>query len=284
MTSTIKRIAATLGALALTTAAVIVGTTGSSAAAGSGLRAFGITANGKQLLTFTVDTPDTLDWVRNVTGLSTDTALIGLDFRVQDGLLYGVGNKGGIYTISITNAGALTKVSQLAATLTGTNFDIDFNPAANRLRIISDTGQNLRHNLDDGTTVIDPSFTTPPLSGTTTGVTAAAYTNNDLNADTATTLFDINTTLDQVVIQSPANNGTLAATGALGVDAGASAGLDIFSTLVNGKTTASTAFAVFVPYGGFNSLYGINLLTGEASFVGEFPLAVGDLALSPSGY
>ncbi|WP_305787252.1 DUF4394 domain-containing protein [Symbioplanes lichenis] len=284
MTSRIRRIAATVGALVLTTAGVVAGTAQSSSAGGTGLRAYAIMANGKQLSTFTVDKPDELDWVRNVTGLITDTTLIGLDFRVQDGQLYGVGNKGGIYTISITNAGALTKVSQLAATLTGTNFDIDFNPAANRLRIISDTGQNLRHNLDDGTTVIDPTFTSPPTSGTTTGVTAAAYTNNDLNADTATTLFDLNTTLDQVVIQSPANNGTLAATGALGVDAGPNAGLDIFSTLVNGKTTTATAYAVFVPYGGFNSLYSINLLTGEASLVGEFPLAVSDLALSLTGY
>jgi hypothetical protein len=60
--------------------------------------------------------------------------------------------------------------------------------------------------------VEDTTLTTPPATGPARGVTAA-YTNNDLNADTATTLFDINTTTDQVVIQSPANNGTLAPTG-----------------------------------------------------------------------
>ena len=33
-------------------------------------------------------------------GLSgNDTALVGIDFRVQDGKLYGVGNGGGVYTI-----------------------------------------------------------------------------------------------------------------------------------------------------------------------------------------
>jgi hypothetical protein len=45
------------------------------------------------------------------------------------------------------------------------------------------------------------------------GVTAAAYTNNDLNGDTATTLFDIDPINDQVAIQAPPNNGTLNPTG-----------------------------------------------------------------------
>ncbi|WP_374065082.1 DUF4394 domain-containing protein [Actinokineospora auranticolor] len=76
-------------------------------------QAYGITANGKQLLTFRVDRPQVVDWFRNVTGLvGNDKSLIGLDFRVQDGKLYGVGNAGGIYTISIPGA-VLTKVSQL---------------------------------------------------------------------------------------------------------------------------------------------------------------------------
>jgi hypothetical protein len=158
----------------------------------AGLRAFGITSDGTLMAMFTTDRPQVLDWVRAVTGLSGDTKLIGIDIRVQNGTMYGV----------------------------------DFNPAADRLRVISDNGQNLRHNLADGTTIEDTTLTTPPATGPARGVTAAAYTNNDLNPDTATTLFDINTTTDQVVIQSPANNGTLAPTGALGVDAGPNAGLD----------------------------------------------------------
>ena len=41
-------------------------------------------------------------WTRNighVSGLHTDTALVGIDFRVQDGKLYGVGNNGGVYML-----------------------------------------------------------------------------------------------------------------------------------------------------------------------------------------
>ena len=71
------------------------------------------------------------------------------------------------------------------------------------------------------------------------GVTAAAYTNNDLNQpNTGTTLFDLDTTLDQVVVQSPPGNGILVATGKLGVDAAAASGFDIYSALANGVTVA----------------------------------------------
>lgn len=131
-----------------------------------------------------------------VSGLQGDATVIGIDYRVQNNLLYGVGNAGGIYTLNPGNGNA-TKVSQLSVPLAGTSFGVDVNPAANRLRVISDTGQNLRHNIDDpsglpavGTTAVDAALTTPPAAGPATGVTAAGYTNNDLAATTGTTLFD----------------------------------------------------------------------------------------------
>ncbi|MFH8451042.1 DUF4394 domain-containing protein [Streptomyces fungicidicus] len=279
----------------VTSTALMLSAPGSGSAAPAAapsLRAFGITGDGTLMATFTTDRPDVLDWVRVVTGLNGDTALIGIDFRVQNGLMYGVGNKGGIYTIKTPPATAdvvVTKVSQLQYTLHGTNFGVDFNPAADRLRVLSDNGQNLRHNLNDHTTVQDLNLTTPPAEGTTKGVSAAAYTNNDLNAATGTTLFDIDTTGDQVVIQSPANNGTLAPTGSLGVDAQPNAGMDVFSTLSGGRTTGNAAFATLTPYGADRpSLYSVDLLTGEATPVADaakakFPLNITDLAISLTG-
>jgi hypothetical protein len=285
MKTRIKKGLAAAAAVLSAATAVAVGTAGASWADPSGLRAFGITGDGTLMATFTTDRPQVLDWVRLVTGLSGDSALIGIDFRVQNGLMYGVGNYGGIYTITTPPPGqtgdvVVKKVSQLTVPLYGTNFDIDFNPAADRLRVISDNGQNLRHNLNDGTTIEDTTLTTPPLTGPARGVTAAAYTNNDLNPDTATTLVDINTTTDQVVIQSPANSGLLAPTGALGLDAGPNAGLDIYSDLTNGKTTSVWAFATLVPAGGPATLYGVNLFTGATSAVGALPLQITDLAIA----
>ncbi|MFD9935660.1 DUF4394 domain-containing protein [Streptomyces massasporeus] len=274
----------------ITSTALMLGTPGTGSAAPAAtpsLRAFGISGDGTLMATFTTDRPQVLDWVRVVTGLSGDTGLIGIDFRVQDGLMYGVGNKGGIYTIKTppaTTDVVVTKVSQLQYVLHGANFGVDFNPAADRLRVISDNGQNLRHNLGDHSTVQDLNLTTPPAEGTTKGVSAAAYTNNDLNAATATTLVDINTTTDQVVLQSPANNGTLAPTGSLGIDAGINAGMDIYSTLSGGKTVDNVAFASLTPNGaGTPSLYGINVFTGQATSIGQFPLNITDLAISLTG-
>lgn len=284
-----KRIAAAAAVMATSTALLLSAPGSSSAApaATPSLRAFGISGDGTLMATFTTDRPDVLNWVRSIVNLSGDTALVGIDFRVQDGLLYGVGNKGGIYTIKTPSGGedvVVTKVSQLRYALNGTTFGVDFNPAADRLRVISDNGQNLRHNLNDHTTIQDLNLTTPPAEGTTKGVTAAAYTNNDLVAATATTLFDVNTNSDQVVIQSPANNGTLAPTGSLGLDAQLKAGMDIYSTLSGGKTVDNAAFASLTPYGAsLPSLYSVNLLTGEASVIKRFPLNITDLAISLTG-
>ena len=298
-----KRVVATLSASAAC-AALLVAAPGASSApdpAGStrataatkapaatpSLRAYGILVGGTRMATFTTDRPDILDWVRVIKGLKGDTKLIGIDYRVQNGLMYGVGDQGGIYTIKTPPEVVdveVTKVSQLQIALYGTKFGVDFNPAADRLRVISDNAQNLRHNLGNGTTEEDGILTTPPLPSPTRGVTAAAYTNNDLNGATATTLFDINTTSDQVVIQSPANNGTLAPTGSLTLDAGADAGLDIFSYLTGGKTTSNIAFASLTPYGADPpSFYSVNVFTGEATAIGQFPLDVTDVAIKLGG-
>lgn len=239
------------------------------------LAAVGLT-DAQRLVRFETLVPGLALFSVPVSGLNGDAALIGIDYRVQNGLLYGVGNAGGIYTVT-PNTGAATKVSQLSVALAGTSFGVDFNPAANRLRVISDTGQNLRHNIDDpngappvNTTVADAPLTTPPAAGTTTGVTSAGYTNNDLAPTTATTLFDVNTANDTLVVQSPANAGTLAATGQLTVDAGSAAGLDVYSRVRNGTAIDNTAFATF-QVGGGSALYEVNLLTGTATSRGTFP-------------
>jgi len=72
-----------------------------------------------------------------------------------------------------------------------------------------------------------------------TGLSGAAYTNNDLNSNTTTSLFDIDTTLDQVALQSPPNAGSLAATGKPGIDGGAQVGFDIYSLIGNGRTRSN---------------------------------------------
>ncbi|MFD6126078.1 DUF4394 domain-containing protein, partial [Streptomyces hydrogenans] len=169
------------------------------------LHAIGLTGD-QRLVEFDVHKPSRTWSLGKVSGLAGDTRLVGIDFRVQNEKLYGVGDKGGVYTLNTTSAKAV-KVSQLTVTLAGSAFGVDFNPAANRLRVISDTGQNLRHNLDDPAapmaTTVDGTLTNPTMPPSTAkGVTGAAYTNNDLSTATATTLFDLDTMADRVSLQS----------------------------------------------------------------------------------
>ena len=246
------------------------------------LRVIGLTDDGR-LVSFKARSPEKTRDIGSVKGLTgTDTALIGIDFRVQDGKLYGVGNGGGVYTIDPETAEA-TFVNALTVPLAGTVFGVDFNPAADRLRIISDTGQNLAHNVNaGGVTAANGAltYTVPPATSVpASGVTAAAYTNNDLNQpNTGTTLFDLDTTMDQIVIQSPPATGILVATGKLGVDAATGAGFDIYSQLANGVTVANFPFATLSVNGKYR-FYAINATTGQAFSLGPFDHAVVDIAI-----
>jgi len=235
-----------------------------------GLAVIGLTSD-QRLVEFRTGAPSKPRQLGKVSGLMKDTKLVGIDFRVQNVKLYGVGDKGGIYTLNTRNAKA-AKVSQLTVGLAGTFFGVDFNPAANRLRVISDTGQNLRHNIDDPaaprTTTVDGPLTNPTMPPSSAkGVTGAAYTNNDLDADTATALFDIDATNDRVSLQSPANAGTLAPTGNLGVNAGPNAGFDIY---FSHRARTNHGFAALSVNGAYR-FYEVNVLTGQAESIGAFP-------------
>ncbi|WP_152364954.1 DUF4394 domain-containing protein [Microlunatus speluncae] len=286
MNRVIKTTLAGLAAAALTTAASVAPAAGGTLDSllggllGSGGTAVGLTDHG-HLVSFKLRAPESPKTIGAVHGLKGDKKLIGIDYRVQNGKLYGVGSSGGIYTVSTSSAKA-TKVSQLTVTLQGSKFGVDFNPAADRLRVISDSGQNLRHDVNPGgATIADGTLTLPPDPAAAAGVTAAAYTNNDLDPDTATTLFDLDTTRDQVVLQSPANSGQLSPTGKLGVDAGSDAGFDIYSELSRGSTQAVAGWATLKVDGRYG-LYSINLLTGAADREGRFPSRhqVTDLAVT----
>jgi Domain of unknown function (DUF4394) len=237
---------------------------------------------GTTLVTFSTDDV-TVRENRTVSGLVGDTALVGIDYRVQDGKLYGLGEAGGIYTID--DAGAATKVKQLTVELDGQNFGVDFNPVANALRIISDTGQNLRQPFaePDAPTANDKALTNPaapPATGTVpaVGATSAGYTNNEEDKATGTALFVLDTKADRVSIQSPANAGTFAPMGGLGVDAAPAAGFDIYNPAPGDAAADVTALATLQVNGGYG-LYRIDVLTGKAESIGDLTDKVTDLAV-----
>lgn len=252
------------------------------------LVAIGLTAD-QRLICFRVDEPGRAVTIGTITGfVGGETRMIGIDFRSSNNSLYGVGNLGNVYIIDQQTAVA-RRTNSLTVPLEGTFFGVDFNPVPDRLRIISDTGQNLRHNVDPGgTTIVDGRLSYTP-TGTTprpdaVGLTGAAYTNNDTNPNTGTTLYDIDSNLDILATQNPANAGDLQMVGALGVDTSPNVGFDIytsenrFGAAMDNRGFASLTSSTNASQTGF---FRIDLQTGAATFLGAFSTAnvVTDIAL-----
>jgi hypothetical protein len=95
---------------------------------------------------------------------------------------------------------------------------------------------------------------------------------------TATILFDVDSALDQIAIQSPANSGMLVATGKLGADTKADVAFDVYRDLRSGVAASNRGFAsLFVnDVAGF---YAVSLLTGRAKLLGTFDDVVVDIAV-----
>lgn len=260
---------------------------------GDGLEAVVLTAQAS-LACVPGDDPSAERPLGAVTGLEGEV-LVGIDMRVPfsangvsngvpaEGTLYGLGSNGGVYSIEYTDAdtstAVATKRAQLDQALSGTSFGVDFNPTVDRLRIVSDTGQNLRANVDTGATIVDGTLN---MMGTVTGgVVGAAYTNNDTDPATGTTLYDLDAALDQVLLQSPPNAGGLTPVGALGVDAVGEVGFDLYSDVrVQGPVTTTTDLTGWatLEVGGVTGLYDLTPFSGAARLVGAFDVDVVDLA------
>jgi len=197
-----------------------------------------------------------------VAGLQSGENILGIDFRPLNGQLYALGSTSRIYTINL-GTGAATAVgsSPFATLLSGTDFGFDFNPLVDKIRVVSNTGQNLR--LDPVTGGITAVDTTINPVGAMIG--AAAYTNNFAGA-TATTLFVIDHNTDKLYQQNPPNNGTLVETGALGINITSANGFDIGSMSQKAYLMASV--------GSSTKIYSVNTTTGAATSVSDYPNAV----------
>ncbi|TBO32835.1 DUF4394 domain-containing protein [Aquabacterium lacunae] len=246
----------------------------------SSLEVLGLTTDGR-LVCFHEALPGHVRVLATVNGLQVDTQVLAIDHRAADGALYGLGNAGGVYRIDPAT-GVATLSNRLTVALQGTRVAADFNPAADRLRIVTNTGQNLRHNVDAGGTTATDAPLNYTAGTTASGVVAAAYINNDVSpaaaptnaAATATALFVIDANLDQVALQSPPNAGVLVATGKLQQDVGEFTGFDIFSTVQGGVTTDNRALATTTAADGQTTLHSVNLLTGKLSAKGKLATGI----------
>ncbi|MDN3585075.1 DUF4394 domain-containing protein [Pedobacter aquatilis] len=190
-----------------------------------------------------------------ITGIQTGETILGIDMRPINGQIFALGSTSRIYTINASSGvAAAVNANPLTTLLAGTQFGFDFNPSVDRIRIVSNTGQNLRFNPADGTVIVDGS-----ISLSTAAVTGSAYTNN-VAAAASTVLYNIDSTGDRLYKQDPPNAGTLVDVGALGINVEAANGFDIGST-------SGIAYGLFT-VGTTQRVYTVNLTTGAATALG----------------
>lgn len=205
-----------------------------------------------------------------VDGLEPDEKLLGIDYRPATGQLYGLGSTSRLYTLDVVSGTATAVAGPFAPVLDGSVVGFDFNPTVDRIRVVTDAGQNLRLNPVTGAVAAtDTSLAysaTDANAGEIPAVAGAGYTNPDDDPLTGTALYDIDTDLDVLVTQSPPNNGTLNTVGPLGMKTNSKVGFDIAQSGVAYASVQSAAKGG--RRCGTSTLVTIDLATGAATSIG----------------
>lgn len=187
--------------------------------------------------------------------------LLGIDVRPADGMLYGVTGDGWIVTID-PKSGQATQKAKLSETVTpGAIATVDFNPVADRLRLMGSDGINLRVNVDDGKAVVDGRHKFKDgdaNAGKSPKIISGAYINSVKGAQ-ATTLYNIDATTGALVTQAPPNDGVLNTVGALDVKLD---GPVAFNVVAEGEGNKAWLVA-----GG--ALYAVDLKSGATTIAGK---------------
>ncbi len=160
------------------------------------------------LVTYDTDRPAAVQSMVIVRGLQPGEQIIGLDFRPANKRLYGLGSYSRLYVIDpATGFASQVGEGTLTTILDGSRFGFSFNPTVDRIRVTSDTGQNLRLHPDTGAVAaIDGRLNY--ADSKKPSVVASAYTNSVAGA-TTTMLYNFDLNQKALVIQNPPNDGTL---------------------------------------------------------------------------
>ena len=242
-----------------------------------------------ELLTLNAGQPGKVLQRTAVTGLPPGETLVGMDYRIAKGVLFTLSSAGRLYTLDVPS-GALKLVgSGAGVALQGSSFGVDFNPVADRVRVVSNTGNNLRLHPDTGgLAATDPALAYAPgdvQAGQMPEVVAAGYTYNKKD-DKLTTNYAIDrrsgTLLTQGSVEgmqpvvSP-NTGQLRTVGPLGTGPLLDAAMDI------ADVTGAAFTAVRTANQATTKLYTIDLSSGKATLIGTVAdgAAIVGLAVEP---
>lgn len=236
-----------------------------------------------QLLRFNAGQPQNVRERKPLTGLPAGEKILGIDYRVAYGKLFALGASGQLYRIDTASAAATAIGAPALLPVEGKSWGFDFNPTVDRIRVVNETGWNLRLHPETGG-VVDGDAKVPGIqfdsrlaydaadaqAGRTPAVVAAAYTYNKSN-DKLTTNYALDGALGNLLHQgtkegvAPAvspNTGRLFTVGHLGIGRFEHAVFDI-------SDVTNTAYAgVHDGDARATRWYGLDLSTGKARFIG----------------
>ena len=208
-----------------------------------------------------------------LTGATGD--IVGIDVRPADNMLYALAADGSLYIVAMDGKAVLkSKLETMLAP--GTVAAVDFNPVADRLRVIGSDGTNLRVNVEDGKVTKDGNLKYADgdtSGGKTPKIVAGAYTNSVKGAK-ETALFDIDGVTGALVKQAPPNDGILNTIGMLGGKTDGVA-FDIWSDGSKNEAWAMTGA----------DLWSVDLATGKATPAAKIEGVSGtvkDIAILPA--
>jgi hypothetical protein len=180
---------------------------------------------GNRLASLNAAVPSALEPPVTLTGMLQGEELVAITRRPNNGFLYGVSVDGagrvnlyalhpatGVATVLWESLGFFAADGVTPDPVVGTRFGAHVSPGQDVLRVVNDSGQNFRIDLDTGTRIdgnvgAAQAQMDAPINGATTRVDATAYTNQRLNS-TFTTMYTLDSATDALCIQTPAVSGT----------------------------------------------------------------------------
>lgn len=193
--------------------------------------------------------------VKTVTVSGIPGKITGIDVRPADGMLYALVEDGSVFTVDPATGKAMMKAKLETMLGKGIEGVVDFNPVADRMRIIGTDGTSLRANVDDGKVAVDGKIKFKegdPNAAKMAKVVAGAYSNS-VKGTKETNLYDIDTS-GAYSRQAPPNDGILNTLGTTGL-------------------TGAAAFDISTDAAGMNTgwviagktLYSIDIATGATT-------------------
>lgn len=245
-----------------------------SSQGGAGLTIVGVTRSlaTDRLVTFNSNAPGTL--MSNIPiNLNPGEDVLGIDFRPVNSQLYGVVSNGTTSRVVIINP-ATGNVTSVGGGFTAPSlplagfYDIDFNPVADQIRLVSGTGQNIRIDPISGQVVGIDTNLNYVSGGGIPFIDEIAYSHNVPGA-TQTTLYG-----------SDANRGALVNIGGANGNPSPNGGqVTVVGTL--GFPTIPPSSSLKISAGGQafagynNTLLSVNLSNGQATPLGTMATANG---------